>query len=46
MEGNLDLTDFLIAVGIFATFVVFGVCMWLLRHELNKKRANQKEVIK
>ena len=41
---HFDIVDFLLAFGIFASFVVFGICMWFLRRELNKKKtANQKD---
>ena len=44
---HLDLADLLISIGIFAAFIVFGVCMWFLRREMNKKKAaNQKSANK
>ncbi|HWC59441.1 MAG TPA: hypothetical protein VHC44_07080 [Verrucomicrobiae bacterium] len=38
-QQHFDLTDILLGVGIFAMFVVFAVCVWLLKRELNKKKA-------
>ena len=39
--------DLLLAFGIFASFVVFGICIWLLKREMNKKKAaNQKDLNK
>jgi len=48
MKGSdqLDLTDFLLALGIFGSFVAFGVCMWFLKREMIKKKANQKDTDK
>jgi len=40
---DFDLTDVLIGVGLFATFVAFAVCIWLLHREFSKKKANQKD---
>lgn len=37
-SSHLDLTDILLGIGIFAAFVIFAVCMWLLRREMNKKK--------
>jgi heme A synthase len=46
-SDHFDVIDMLIGIGIFASFVVFGVCMWLLKREMNKKKAaNQKDIIK
>jgi hypothetical protein len=43
----MDVVDLLLAAGVFALFIVFGVCMWVLKREMNKKKAaNQKEVNK
>jgi hypothetical protein len=43
---RFDFIDILLGLGIFAGFVIFAVCMWLLRRELNKKKANQKDANK
>ena len=41
---RLDLIDILCGFGLFATFVAFAVCLWVLRRELRKKKAaNQKD---
>jgi hypothetical protein len=42
-EQPYDLVDLLCALGIFASFVVFGVCMWIIKREMNKKKNNQKK---
>jgi hypothetical protein len=34
-----DFIETAIKIGIFATFVVFGICLWLLKREMNKKKA-------
>jgi hypothetical protein len=34
-----DLIDIVIKIGIFASFVVFGICIWLLKREMIKKKA-------
>jgi hypothetical protein len=34
---QFDLVDFLLALGAFAAFVIFGICMWVIRREMNKK---------
>ena len=36
---HFDFTDLLCALALFASFVVFGVCLWLLKREMNKKKA-------
>ena len=42
-----DLIDLLLKLGAFGLFIVFGVCMWFLRREMNKKKAaSQKELNK
>jgi hypothetical protein len=42
-----DVIDIAIKIGIFASFVVFGICLWFLKREMNKKKAaNQKEANK
>jgi hypothetical protein len=43
---SFDLTDFLLALGVFALFVIFGVCMWFIRREMNKKKSDQKDLPK
>ncbi len=38
--------DVLIQIGIFATFIIFGVCIWLIKKEKNKgKKAKEKQPI-
>ena len=39
---HFDFTDFLLALGIFATFVVFGFCLWFLRREMKKKNPGKR----
>jgi hypothetical protein len=42
-----DVIDLILKLAIFVSFVVFGICMWVLRREMNKKKAaNQKDVNK
>jgi len=42
-----DSIDLLIKIGIFVSFVVFGICMWFLKREMNKKKAaSQKDLNK
>jgi len=35
---NLDAVDVLLTVGMFASFVAFGICMWLIRRERDKRK--------
>jgi hypothetical protein len=38
-DGNeIDAVDVLIKIGIFACFVVFAICMWVLRRERDKRK--------
>lgn len=32
------MTDLFLQLGIFLTFIVFAVCMWLIRKERDKKK--------
>jgi len=42
-----DFIDVLLGLGLFASFLIFAGCLWLLRRELNKKKsANRKEANK
>jgi hypothetical protein len=42
---HIDAVDVLIKVGIFVCFVAFGICMWLIRRERDKrKRAGSQNV--
>ena len=34
-----DLIDLLIKIGIFVSFIVFAICIWVLKREMNKKKA-------
>jgi hypothetical protein len=34
-----DSIDILIKVGTFVVFIVFGICMWVVKREMNKKKA-------
>jgi hypothetical protein len=38
---HLDVTDILIRVAIFGCFIVFGICMWLIRKERHKRERPQ-----
>ena len=38
-SSNLDAVDLLLALVLFGTFIAFGVCLWLLKREMNKKKA-------
>jgi hypothetical protein len=38
-----DFIDLVIKIAIFASFVVFGFCMWLLKREMNKKKAGSQK---
>jgi len=35
---NTDVVDVLIKVGIFICFVVFGICLWLIRRQRDKEK--------
>jgi len=42
---HMDAVDVLIKIGIFVCFVAFGICMWLIRRERDKrKRAGNENV--
>jgi hypothetical protein len=34
----IDAVDVLIKIGIFASFVAFGICVWLIRRERDKRK--------
>ena len=34
----MDIVDILIKLGIFATFVIFGIAMWSIKKDMNKKK--------
>ena len=36
------MTDLLIQLGIGATFVIFAICLWLLKKEKEKRRDEKK----
>ena len=36
MKEEYDMIDVLLKLGIFASYVVFGVCVWLLRKDLRR----------
>lgn len=38
MNEQTDIIDTLIKLGIFATFIVFGIAVWLLKKEKDKKK--------
>lgn len=38
---HMDAVDLLIKVAIFGCFVVFGVCMWLIRRERDKRKRSR-----
>jgi hypothetical protein len=43
--NRMDGVDLLIKIGIFVCFIAFGVCMWFIRRERDKrKRAESKNV--
>jgi hypothetical protein len=35
---HLDTTDLLIKAAIIACFIVFGICMWLVKRERDKRK--------
>ena len=37
----MDWIDVLLKIGILATFVVFGVAVWIMKREADKKKASQ-----
>ena len=42
MNEQTDIIDILIQVGIFATFIVFGIAVWLLKKEKGKQKKKDK----
>jgi hypothetical protein len=40
---HMDAVDLLIKIAIFGCFVVFGVCMWLIRRERDKRKKSRGE---
>lgn len=43
---NLDAVDVLISVGILVCFVAFGICMWLIRRERDKRKKAESQSVK
>ncbi|MHC4148220.1 MAG: hypothetical protein ACYSR5_01925 [Planctomycetota bacterium] len=43
MEQRMDIIDILIKLGIFASFVIFGVAVWILKKERDKKRSENQD---
>ncbi len=37
----MDWIDVLVKVGSFATFVIFGIAVWIMKKEADKKKASQ-----
>ena len=37
----MDWIDVLLSIGTFATFVVFGIAIWLIKKEADRKKASQ-----
>ena len=35
---HIDAIDLLLKVGVFVCFVVFGLCMWVVRREWDKRK--------
>jgi FtsZ-interacting cell division protein ZipA len=38
-----DMVDILIKVGIIVCFVIFAICLWVIRKERDKKRKTQEQ---
>lgn len=43
MEQRMDMIDVLIKLGTFASFVIFGVAVWILKKESDKKRSEDQD---
>lgn len=37
----MDAIDILLTLGIFACFVIFAVCLWLIRRQVQKPKSEQ-----
>ena len=37
----MDIIDILIKLGIFASFIIFGLAMWSIKKDINKRKSQQ-----
>jgi hypothetical protein len=37
---RMDAVDLLLKIGMFVCFVVFGLCMWFIKRERDKRKAS------
>ena len=43
-EGQLDIIDVLIKLVIFLSFIVFGICVWMIKKEKEKEKIRKSEI--
>ncbi len=43
VQEEYDWLDILFKAIIFLTYIVFGICIWLLAKEMNKKKRKKEE---